>query len=222
MQIPKPLIDQIRTGGVVLFLGAGASKGAVHPDSKTIPNGAELAQIIADKFLGHEFANRPLGQVADLAISERDLVTVQSLIKDLFQDFGPANFHKLIPKFAWAAIATTNYDLVIEKAYDQASDRVQLAVPFRRDGERIEPRLRNGDAILLKLHGCISTIDDDHFQLILTPDQYVTHRKGRERLFNRLRDLAREYPFLFVGHSLEDPDLRAILLELDELGEAKS
>jgi tetratricopeptide (TPR) repeat protein len=149
------------------------------------------------------------------------LVTVQSYVRDIFNDFQPSVFHKKIPLFAWAAIATTNYDLIIERAYDQTAERVQQLVPFRKDGERVEDRLRAGDVPFLKLHGCISDVHDEAVRLILTPDQYVTHRRGRKRLFARLADYATEYPVVFAGHSLEDVDLRAVLLELDELEAAK-
>ncbi len=66
---------------------------------------------------------------------------------------------------------------------------------------------------LLKLHGCISNSTDVEVPLILTIDQYVTHKKCRDRLFARFIDYALEYPIIFVGHGLEDADLRQALME---------
>ena len=164
----------------------------------------------------------PSPKLPKLAISETDLFTVQQFIASIFQEFKPADFHKLIPKFVWTAIGTTNYDLIIERAYEEVKERLQQIVPIKKNGERIEEKLRSPQNILyFKLHGCVTDINDDNVPLILTPDQYVTHRKGRSRLFERIQDLAREFPFVFVGHSLNDFDLRAILLELAQLGEAK-
>ena len=57
--------------------------------------------------------------------------------------------------------------------------------------------------------------------MILTPDQYVTARKGRNRLFERIESLAYEYPLIFAGHSLSDLDIRSILLEIAQIEEAK-
>ncbi len=51
MEIPKILIDNIRDGQAVLFLGAGASKGAVHPEKKQPPDAKRLAEMICDRFL---------------------------------------------------------------------------------------------------------------------------------------------------------------------------
>ena len=216
------MIDNIRDGQVVLFLGAGASKGAIHHENKQPPDTKKLAEMICDKFLGKEYRDRPLSQIAELAISETDLFTVQEFIASIFQEFMPAKFHKLIPRFVWTAIATTNYDLILERAYDEAKDKLQQPVPIKKNGERIEEKLRSAQNVLyFKLHGCITDINDPDVPLILTPDQYVTHKKGRSRLFERIQHLAYEYPFVFVGHSLTDFDLRAILLELTQLGEAK-
>ena len=125
MEIPKILLDHIREGQVVLLLGAGASIGASHPQNKVPPTGPELARMLAEKFLGTEFLDKPLSQVAELAISETDLFTVQEFIAAIFRDFYPSDFQKLIPRFTWAAIATTNFDLIIERAYDEVTTRLQ-------------------------------------------------------------------------------------------------
>jgi hypothetical protein len=97
MQIPTILLDQIRSAQVVLFLGAGASRDALHKEHKQPPIGQQLDDLLADKFLGKEFKGRPLAQVAELAISESNLTTVQEFIADIYQDFYPNTFHRLIP-----------------------------------------------------------------------------------------------------------------------------
>ena len=157
--LPSVLVDQIREGRVVLFLGAGALKGATHPKGQSPPDGNQLALALCDKFLFGEFKDRPLSQVAEIAMSERSLVEIQDFIGSLFRDFGPSDFHKLIPTFAWAAIATTNYDLVIEKAYNNASARIQDLAVFRKNEERITDKLRSPrNVVYLKLHGCITVL----------------------------------------------------------------
>lgn len=222
MTLPKSLVDIIREGRAFLFLGAGASVGAIHPRGLNLLNGQQLAEKIATKFLGTEFKDRPLAQVAELAISESDLFTVQEFIASYFRDFKPADFHKLIPKFVWRGIATTNFDLIIERAYDDAKEPMQVPVVFKKDGERVEEKLRSPKNVMyLKLHGCITDINDLNTPLILTPDQYITHKKGRTRLFEKFYSFAYEYPVIFIGYSLSDIDIRAILHELDQLGDAK-
>ena len=60
MNIPAILIDQIKDGRVLLFLGSGAAIGALHKSHIKPPVGDELSRLIADQFLGSEFYNRPL------------------------------------------------------------------------------------------------------------------------------------------------------------------
>ena len=63
MEIPSFLLDQIREGRTVLVLGAGASREATSSKGIQPPVGPELAQIIADKFLGglHRLRGRRIG-----------------------------------------------------------------------------------------------------------------------------------------------------------------
>ena len=217
MRIPPVLVEHIREGNTMLFLGAGASLGATTSKGMHIPNTRELATTLATKFLGGEDADQPLSVVAELAISENDLTTIQQHIYDIFHDFQPTSHHLQIPTFRWSAIATTNYDLLIEGAYRDARNPLQELVPFYKDRDRVDAKLRTPNAVpYMKLHGCISRRDDHSIPLILTVDQYVTHRKNRKKLFERVTHYAAEYPLVFIGHSLQDPDVRQILLELSE------
>jgi len=118
--LPKVLVDNIKEHSLVLFLGAGASIGAEHPQKKPIPSGKELAKMLVDKFLGSEYRGIPLLRAAELAIAQSDLFTFQDYVASVFRDFGPGDHHRLVPRFLWQAIFTTNYDLVIERAYEQA------------------------------------------------------------------------------------------------------
>lgn len=217
MNIPPALRGAISEGRVVLFLGAGASIGAESTDGSSPPTGPQLAKMLSDKFLGGEDSELPLSVVSEYSISETDLVTVQEFVRDIFAKFIPADFHRLIPTFKWAGIATTNYDLIVERAYDNCAKKVQELVPFLKNTDRVDRKLRTENTVpYLKLHGCISRFSDTTIPLILTIDQYVTHRLNRNKLFERLRDYGADYPVVFVGHRLEDADLRQVLLELSQ------
>jgi hypothetical protein len=212
--LPGALVETIRRGEAVLFLGAGASRGALSDNGSVIPTSPGLAKALSDRFLGGEDADRPLAVVTELAVSETDLLTVQTFLRELFIHFHPAPFHKLIPTFRWAGLVTTNYDLIVEESYT-TTGALQKPVPFLRNTDRIEQRMRDPDSVaLLKLHGCIAHYSETDVPLIMTIDQYVTHKRGRDRLFNRFRDLASEYPVVFVGHALEDSDLRQALMDV--------
>ena len=96
-------------------------------------------------------------------------------------------------------------------------------MPIISNGDRIQDALRSPDnVLLLKLHGCISHTADEHCPLILTTDQYVQYKAGRARLFTMLQEWAYDRPLVFVGQSIQDPDLRAVLLELSSIGEKRA
>jgi tetratricopeptide (TPR) repeat protein/cold shock CspA family protein len=213
MDIPPNLVKQVEDGKVVLVLGAGASLGAQHPDNISPPLSEDLGKKISDRLLGGEHSNSALGVIAELAINENDLHTVQQFVREVFEPFAPASFHKKLPTFRWHGIATLNFDLILEHAY--AKSQTQRLRPILSNRDRIEDHFRTpNDLLYLKLHGCITRVADPDLPLILTPDQYLTHRKGRSRLFEILSSWARERTLVFVGTTLADSDLRTILLNL--------
>lgn len=159
-----------------------------------------------------------LGQIAEYAISERDLGTVQQFIRDTFLPLLPTEAHKLLPKFMWHGMVTTNYDLLIEAAYEVTKSRLQDPRPMIENRDRTDENLRNPrNVLLLKLHGCITRITNESCPLVLTPDQFIEHRSCRSRLFNTLSEWGAEHPLIFIGHSVQDPDIREALVELKEL-----
>ena len=85
MDIPEILVSQVRDQKTIILLGAGASCGAKTADGKKAPNTQQLGARLADKFLGGKYKDHPLHQIAEYAINESDLGTVQSFIKDLLE-----------------------------------------------------------------------------------------------------------------------------------------
>lgn len=222
MEIPSVLYEHVRQGHVVLILGAGASLGAKDEKGNSAPNGKQLGILLADKFLGGSYRDSSLSQIAELAISETDLTTVQEYIRQIFGPLQPTDAHRLMCSFVWHGIATTNYDRLIEEAYRTTPTPAQIPKPFIVNGDRFEENLRDRKNVpLLKLHGCISRTMDSECPLILTTDQYVEHMKGRTRIFGHLKTWAYDLPIVFIGQSIQDPDLRAILLELANLGDKR-
>ena len=217
MDIPKPLIEQCRDGRVVLFLGAGASIGAVRDDGAGPPSGLVLRDLLVERFLDENFASESLAWVAELAQSATDLGTVQDFVAKQFEDLRPAEFHRNIPTFSWRGLVTTNYDRLLERTYSEHVDPAQQIVPFISNQDRIDELLRTPRHVgLIKLHGCVSRTHDERLPLILTVDQYVTHLSERRRLFKTFAEWATENPVVFVGQSLLDQDLRASLLRLSK------
>ncbi len=100
LALPNSLIDAVKDQRAVLFLGAGASKGAKHPKNESLPLGDRLRDLISDKFLGGALKEKSLTFIAAMAANEIGLTHLQKYIFDLFDPFQPADFHKLMPQFS--------------------------------------------------------------------------------------------------------------------------
>ena len=169
VDIPPALIDAVREQRTVLFLGAGASLKAKHPDGDQIPQGDDLRYRLYEKFLNDELMEKPLNAVAAMAANEAGLTEFQRYISELFMPFEPADFHLLIPTFQWRAIATTNFDLIIERAYTSVPSSQQTLVKTVKDGDNFDSRLNKetNPVGFYKLHGCIESYADLEIPLIL-------------------------------------------------------
>lgn len=215
VELPRHLVAECKEGRLVLFLGAGASIGAVQPSGGKMVLAPELRDLIASRFLGTRGSTESLAWIAELAQSASDLFTVQDFIAEQFAQLEPAQFHNLIPTFRWRGIATTNFDRLVERVYSDCSAPIQELVPFLSDADRVDQKIRDPRSVaLLKLHGCITRTHDEQLPLILTIEQYTTHRDNRRRLFRMFEEWASENSVIFVGHQLFDTDVRQMLLQL--------
>lgn len=213
------LIEQVRNGNAILFLGSGAVRGAVGADGERALTGPQLRDAIAERFLAGRHKDKTLTRVSDYAKNESSSQEVQSYIRDLFSPLRPPAYLNLIPRFRWFSIITTNYDQILERAYDATPDRIQNLRPIIRDGDNFSDVLRDDKALpYLKLHGCISTIADDKLPLILSSEEYAKHLQNRGRLFRHFADWGRERPVLFAGYDISDPNVLQIMFDLSDMG----
>jgi hypothetical protein len=216
LDLPSVLIDAVRDQRAILFFGSGSNYGATHPKGDKIPLGNALRDLICDKFFGGALKSKLLTAVSAMAANDAGLSDFQKYIHDLFEPFGPAPYHALLSQFRWRAIATTNYDLIIERAYGTAKAPLQNLVVSVKDNDQLDTRLSSISHPLAyhKLHGCIDHYTDASIPLILSNEQYANYEENRTRLWSRLRDLGHEYPVVFVGYSISDPHVQKLLFDL--------
>lgn len=220
--IPKMLLDQIQAGQVVLFLGPGSNTGALHAHGKKFPSEVDLAKSIVERFLDKGFRGSSLAQVQELAVYSAGLFPVQNFLAESYSEFKPASYHKILPQLSWSAIFTTNYDQLIEQAYQSDSNRLQKLIVFTRNSDRIEDHIHSrSNLAFFKLHGSLSNVNDPTLPLILTSDQYQTHMNGRNLLFERLESYAYDHMLLFVCDDIGNPTARGILQRIASLQDAR-
>lgn len=217
ISIPTLLSEAVKTKRAVLFLGAGASKEAKDAAGQTPPDASQLRDILAEKFFRREMKNRDVMAVAEMAIASGvGAPRVYDAVRQVFDPFQPSAAHQLVATFNWRMIATTNYDLLVERAYADSTNRVQNLVRFVKDDEPIEEKLQStlNPVQYLKLHGCLDHIHDSDIPPVLSREQYASYSEHRTHLFSRLQRLARESSVIFVGYRLDDSHIRDLIYKL--------
>jgi SIR2-like domain len=242
---------RLGTGSVIPFLGAGANLCERPPDSDWeagyLPSGAELAAYLSTPY-GYPDTDRDLLRVAqwvDLVSSPRALVDELHAI--FSRDYRPNKLHRFLAempqrlrggghRFCGQLILTTNYDDVVERAFAEADEQVDVVVyetraneqrfvHLRPDGERVaidEPaRYREfaleERSVILKIHGDVDREDSERDTYVITEDHYIDYlaREGVRALIPAyLMRRIRESDLLFLGYSMRDWNLRVILRQI--------
>lgn len=219
--LDEPLVTAAREGRIVLFLGAGASHGAKNSRGECIPDGKALGQLIAQKFLKPEHEKLDFKTICDFASSTSSIRDVQQFIRDTLVDFSPTAAHLEIPKFVWAGIATTNYDLLIERAYEATPQKLQNLVPYTRNRSIEIGSLIESDLLYAKLHGCLTEADDTKVPLVATTEQIIRSASGRSNLFKQFLEWGQNQTLVFIGYGMEDSNLRTLIDSLVQEGDAR-
>lgn len=223
MEIPEDLIKQMSRGKCVLFIGSGISAGAGLPKWSdflfSMLKHCEKNQIILPNSLEikEEIKNESYLTAADHireCMDKYDTLQFHRFISEEIQvdKIAPTVVHETITKLPISIILTTNYDELIERAYNKYTD-----LYFRRHslfaGEPvlIQENIQQGKKVILHVHG---TADVPNTIILGTKD----YEKAKEyEACNRiLQEFISNNTILFIGFSLNDPN---ILFQMDKLKE---
>lgn len=213
--------SQLLEGKVTLFLGAGASYNCCNLEGTRVGfSGSDLIELISNKFLGGTKEAFTLDALATLAIRKVGRKSFDLFLKNLVENFESTEEHYLITKYKWKSIYTTNYDQVIENTYHD----------IRKESDyRVEKVLSDDDPInsfiiepnvipLLKLHGCISRINDKSLPLVISRASYRHVLENRSALFQMLMEDLSSNVVIFYGYGLDDLNIIGLIEDLDRNG----
>lgn len=219
VEIPDELIEQIYRGNTILFVGAGLSAGAGLPRWHELMcqmiDWAEKNNIELDEYK-EEFLK---------LIEEREFLLVAEELRDsmgngFFEKFmrsifrdntkRPSLAHTILPEIPFAALLTTNYDVLLESAYTQYRG-VHPHTCTHADTPKLVELNKNNEFYILKMHG-----DIDQFGTVIVGRSDYRQLMFKNKAYHDfLKTLFMTRTVFFVGFSLTDPDL---MLLLDELG----
>jgi hypothetical protein len=243
---------RLGAGSVVPFLGAGANMCGRPPDvhwpaQEYLPSSAELAEYLAEPY-GYPEHDRDLIRVSqwvDLVSSPRALL--DELHGIFSRDYRPNELHRFLAglprslreqgrQVCGQVVLTTNYDDVLERAFAEADEPVDVVtyearrneqrfVHVRPEGERVAiadaARYREfaleERSVILKIHGDVDRDDSEHDTFVITEDHYIDYLAGesvRALIPAYLMRRIRESDLLFLGYSMRDWNLRVILRQI--------
>jgi hypothetical protein len=133
------------------------------------------------------------------------------------QAFHPAHIdirqsviHKRIIDLDFPIVYTTNYDRWIERAFE-AHGKPYRKIVNVSDWTSCLPHQTE----VIKFHGDF----DDFSSIVLTESSFFSRMVFEKPLDIRLRSDSLARPFLFIGYSLRDPNIRFLLYRLSEVWE---
>jgi hypothetical protein len=236
---PYELIrDGLRRGKVIPFLGAGASLlGRPRditwrsPQSEFLPMSVELAEYL-DRRSGF-----PPGEQAELTRVAQYFDGVAGrggLDDELHEIFAktylPGPLHYYLARLGPLLIVTTNYDDLLERAFNDAGRPYHLIAYQTGDPTFLVWRYGQGEpsalvaneidlqvgehTIIYKMHGNADRVHPERDSFLITEDdtvEFLARMAARTAIPAIFGEPFRRSHFLFLGYGLRDWNLRVIL-----------
>jgi NAD-dependent SIR2 family protein deacetylase len=217
-------LDSLRSGELAIFCGAGISKNSGLPLANELKQSI-LEKLLIDKKGMDEVMNSNLPFEAFMeSLSENSDITK---ILKIFREGNPNRNHILIAKLAnngsLKAILTTNFDLLIEKAFKK--EGLQENVDFKRyyneehfaqiDSDELTDKIG-----IFKIHGSADDMDSIRTTLKVVASKVLSDR--RMRPIKYLFSSGKHKKVLILGYSCSDvfditPQIQSIVANQKEI-----
>ncbi len=200
--VPKQLLDDIKNGRCIPIIGAGFSKNAIVPHG-SMPLWKELGDRFADE-LDISSSDNPLDSISDYCSKYKKAVLIEKLRQFLYiSKATPSNSQVSFAKLYFKKIITTNYDFLIEKAFEV------LNKPFHviASEDQLSINFSSELTQIIKFHG-----DFNHpNKMVITEEDYDLFLNQNPLLTTYVSSILINMTPLFIGYSLNDPDIRQLL-----------
>lgn len=205
------IVDALLDGDCVPFLGAGASLGFGVP---SLPTGGELAEELAS-VCDYQGAERQdflrVCQYYELRRGGQKLR--QQIVRRLsVENIQPSAVHRAIASFGLTHVLTTNYDRLMERAYEDKGKSPQVTVHNNFSPENV--RMKQGTVsspIVYKLHGTLT----DPLSMVCTENDVIDFLVRliykEPGLPESIQVLFETRPILFIGYGLRDWNIRVLM-----------
>lgn len=202
-------------GDAILFLGSGASVGAVNQNNESFPIGKELSERLYPGCVNLDQAAEFFceDKEAENKDGKQELIT---FLKKQFRASKITDHQKLLPSVPWKRIYTTNYDNVVEKAYTESGQYIRnLTID-----DKANKYLSSDETIYLHINGSVEKLNKDTLnnQFKLTDSSYNTSAFNSNewgKLF--ASDLSTYSVVIFIGFTMNyDLDIKRIISTINK------
>lgn len=183
----------------MLFVGAGLSIPAGFVDWRNL-----LRELASDLGLDvdKEMDLLSVAQFHKNTNESRHKID-QTLIDEFSRKSQLTRNHELIASLPVSTVWTTNYDTLLEKAFEGIGRRPDV----KHTKEHLSKRVRGADVTVYKMHGDVSM----PHEAVLTRDDYEEYDLKRGLFSEKLQGDLVSDTFLFLGFSFTDPNIDFIL-----------
>ena len=211
----KEAIRHILDGNAVLFAGSGFSSGAVKDDGNTFSTATPLVHKLLEE-CGYDDEADDLGLASEIYKEMKGETALVDFIRHEFTAVNITLEQELIGSLPWKRIYTTNYDNVLEIAYQRNDRRLDSVVLSDRPQDY-------GDKsnLCVHLNGKVTSLSisklNDEFKM--TNSSYLTTSFLSSPWIKFFQtDLQTASAVFFIGYSMKyDLDIQRLVYANDEL-----
>ncbi len=195
----------------VLFVGAGIGRYVQSPQGNNGPSGPELATELAAHFKIETDGPLDLSKMAEVVEIRHGRTELEVFLRGRLAGLEPDENLRWIFSRRWRAIFTTNYDFVIERAYELNPTPPQTPRIISVTSELVTLDARF-DVPIYHLHGTL--FGPSAPTIVITRADYAKFREKRRMLFELLKLHFATSTFLYLGYSHNDPNWEMVLSEI--------
>jgi hypothetical protein len=234
--LPPPLIEAVKTGHLVPFIGAGVSRHAKSKEGRSFPTWSDFLKELIDYARRSGLSSADARQIYRLVRRGKHLMAAQALkevispyqlelyIKGRFgtKEVEVGEIHRALLKLGAPLIITTNYDLLLEKAFAEVF-RDTPECHTHKDAPAVQQFLKIHQhgftrPMIFKIHG---TADRPH-EIVFAEMDYrhlIYHQPGYRAVLSAVFVTK---VVLMLGFSYSDPELTVITESLREYFDERS
>ena len=207
MTFNADLVSDIALRRVVVFVGAGASKWAKPHNGRSFKDWTGFLQHASQS------ASPRIRKLVRARLKAKDYLIASELLKIDLADQWPgilstefqqaadiSRLHKAIISLNQRIIVTTNFDKLIENAWNDAKIARYPQVVSKID-QQVFKLFRDEESYLIKIHGTI----DEPENIVFDKTSYQRSAFANVFYHDLISTLLLTHTFIFIGFSMDDP-----------------